>query len=110
MALFTVWKSKLLMPVAINIDANLPNAEVNYKIYSENIYPNFTYMFNNVKLFIQSSTLSNQQYKHYENVFLSFLDIPPKFWVNAIPLKYIEMQSVEFYSSNIWIISSNKGI
>lgn len=37
MALFTVWKSKLLMPVAINIniDANLPNAEVNYKIYSE---------------------------------------------------------------------------
>lgn len=36
-ALFTVWKSKLLMPVAINIniDANLPNAEVNYKIYSE---------------------------------------------------------------------------
>lgn len=28
MALFTVWKSKLLMPVAINIDANLPNAEV----------------------------------------------------------------------------------
>lgn len=35
MALFTVWKSKLLMPVAINIDAHLPNAEVNYKIYSE---------------------------------------------------------------------------
>lgn len=75
-----------------------------------NIYPNFTYMFNNVKLFIQSSTLSNQQYKHNENVFLSVLGIPSKFWVNAIPFKYIKMQSDEFYSSNIWIISSNKGI
>lgn len=35
MALFTVWKSKLLMPVAINIDANIPKAEVNFKIYFE---------------------------------------------------------------------------
>lgn len=67
-------------------------------------------MFINVKLFIQSFTLSNQQYKHNENEFLSVPDIPPKFWVNALPLKYIKMQSDEFYSHNIWIISSDKGI
>lgn len=107
MALFTVWKSKLLMPVAINIniDANLPNAEVNYKIYSETSTQTL-----HTCLIIQSSTLSNQQYKHNENVFLSVLDIPSKFWVNAMSFKYIKMQSDEFYSSNIWIISSNKGI
>lgn len=42
MALFTVWKSKFLMPVAIYIDANLPKAEVHYNIYFETTTHNNT--------------------------------------------------------------------
>lgn len=42
--LFTVWKSKFLMPVAINIDANLPKAEVNFNICFETTTDKNTYI------------------------------------------------------------------
>lgn len=45
MALFTVWKSKFLMPVAINIDANLPKAEVHFNICFETTTDKNTYIF-----------------------------------------------------------------
>lgn len=38
-ALFAVWKSKFLMPVAINIDANKPNTEVHFNMYISKQYP-----------------------------------------------------------------------
>lgn len=44
-ALFAVWKSKFLMPVAINIDANIPNTEVHFNIYVSKQLPTITHTF-----------------------------------------------------------------